>query len=313
MSKKTLIAFLVEIALYVLAALTFYQGFHYFIADVDGFKHILKIGPMFLSCFMVTYLLFAYYYLTHQPNEAKRAKTLKTNGLGFIILSGLLLVLVIVNMILGNYEFGYVTPIFPIDIILIDICTLALGIIITLKKDWVLANIPVICREYSTPRWLIVIMRILGFIYVWIALYFCGALLMAPTYIDLTTPTFGHTIPLYLLMLIASLILFWREFYLAYNKEKEMAKDVVNGVRYAALGITTVLGIVAFVTNLAFEPTYYISHNLQCILPIDYMISLNLGPRLLAFCPMIALWLNFICSLTIMSKTQKKEATEPLS
>ncbi|MBR5750165.1 MAG: hypothetical protein IKX82_00745 [Bacilli bacterium] len=57
MSKKTLIAFLVEIALYIIAGLAFYQGFHYFMADVDGFKHILKVGPMFLSCFMLTYLL----------------------------------------------------------------------------------------------------------------------------------------------------------------------------------------------------------------------------------------------------------------
>ncbi len=313
MSKKTLIAFLVEIALYIIAGLAFYQGFHYFMADVDGFKHILKVGPMFLSCFMLTYLLFAYYYLTHQPNEEKRAKTLKVNGLGFIIGGGLLLVLIIVNLILGNYEFGYNSLIFPVDIILIDVVMLALGILITVKKSWVLEKIPVICKEYSKPKWVVIVGRVLGFIYVWVAEYFLAALLMAPTYIDFGTPTFGHTIPLYILMVFMSLVLFWREFYLAYNKEKEMDKGVVKGITIASLCFATVIGIGVLVTDLLIGHTYYISHNLQCILPIDYMISKNIGPRLLTLCPMIALWFNFIGSKTCMAKANKQKETEPLS
>ncbi|MBR5990379.1 MAG: hypothetical protein IK034_00905 [Bacilli bacterium] len=313
MSKKTLIAFLVEIALYIIAGLAFYQGFHYFMADVDGFKHILKVGPMFLSCFMLTYLLFAYYYLTHQPNEEKRAKTLKVNGLGFIIGGGLLLVLITVNLILGNYEFGYNSLIFPVDIILMDVVMLALGILITVKKAWVLEKIPVICKEYSKPKWVVIVGRVLGFIYVWVAEYFLAALLMAPTYIDVTTSTFGHTIPLYVLMLFMSLVLFWREFYLAYNKEKEMDKGVVKGITIASLCFATVIGIGVLVTDLLIGHTYYISHNLQCILPIDYMISKNIGPRLLTLCPMIALWFNFIESLAMMAKAKKAKETEPLS
>ena len=307
MSKKTLIAFLVEIALYIIAGLAFYQGFHYFMADIDGFKHVLKVGPMFLSCFMLTYLLFAYYFLTHQPNEEKRAKTLKVNGLGFIIGGGLLLVLIIVNLILGNYEFGYNSLIFPVDIILMDVVMLALGILITVKKAWVLEKIPVICREYSKPKWLVIVGRILGFLYVWIAEYFFAALLMAPTYIDFSTPSFGHTIPLYVLMLFMSLVLFWKEFYLAYNKEKEIDKGVAKGITIASLGFATIIGIGVFVTDLLIGHTYYISHNLQCILPIDYMISKNVGPRLLALCPLIALWFNFIVSITMMAKAKQPE------
>ena len=313
MSKKTLIAFLVEIALYIIAGLAFYQGFHYFMADIDGFKHIAKVGPMFLSCFMLTYLLFAYHYLTHQPNEEKRAKTLKVNGMGFMIGGGVLLAAIIINLALGNYEFGYNSLIFPIDIILMDVVMLALGILITVKKDWVLEKIPVICKEYSKPLWLVIVGRILGFIYVWIAEYFFAALLMSPTYIDPSTPSFGHTIPLYILMVFMSLVLFWREFYLAYNKEKEMNADVVKGISIASLCFATVVGLGVLITDLLIGHTYYISHNLQCILPIDYMISKNIGPRLLTLCPLIAVWFNFIVTLTIMSKKEKKEETEPLS
>ena len=313
MSKKTLIAFLVEIALYIIAGLAFYQGFHYFMADVDGFKHILKVGPMFLSCFMLTYLLFAYYYLTHQPNEEKRAKTLRFNGFGFIVLGGLLLVLIVVNIALGNYEFGYNSLIFPVDLILIDVVMVAIGVLITLKKAWILEKIPVICREYSKPKWVVIVGRTLGFIYVWVAEYFLAALLMAPTYIDVTTPTFGHTVPLYVLMVFMSLILFWHEFYLAWNKEKEMKQDVVLAIRIIGLCFATTIGLAVLVIDIAIGHTYYISHNLQCILPIDYMISKNIGPRLLTLCPMIALWFNFVASTTCIAKSNKPKETEPLS
>ncbi len=313
MSKKTLIAFLVEIALYIIAGLAFYQGFHYFMADVDGFKHILKVGPMFLSCFMLTYLLFAYYYLIHQPNEEKRAKTLKVNGFGFMIGGGLLLVLIIVNIILGNYEFGYNSLIFPVDIILMDVLMVALGVLITIKKAWILEKIPVICREYSKPKWVTIVGRILGFVYVWIAEYFFAALLMAPTYIDFTTPTFGHTIPLYVMMVFSSLVLFWHEFYLAYTKEKEMPYEALVAVRTIMLCFSTIIGIAVLLMDFALGHTYYISQNLQCILPIDYMISKNIGPRLLALCPMIAMWFNFIVSITVMAKAKESKETEPLS
>ncbi|MBR5750647.1 MAG: hypothetical protein IKX82_03260, partial [Bacilli bacterium] len=232
---------------------------------------------------------------------------------GFIIGGGLLLVLITVNLILGNYEFGYNSLIFPVDIILMDVVMLALGILITVKKAWVLEKIPVICKEYSKPKWVVIVGRVLGFIYVWVAEYFLAALLMAPTYIDVTTSTFGHTIPLYVLMLFMSLVLFWREFYLAYNKEKEMDKGVVKGITIASLCFATVIGIGVLVTDLLIGHTYYISHNLQCILPIDYMISKNIGPRLLTLCPMIALWFNFIESLAMMAKAKKAKETEPLS
>ena len=42
MSKKKYIAFIIEMVLFIIASLAFYGGFHYFMADVDGFKHILK-------------------------------------------------------------------------------------------------------------------------------------------------------------------------------------------------------------------------------------------------------------------------------
>ena len=103
MSKKKYIAFIIEMVLFIIASLAFYQGFHYWMADIDGFKRIFKVCPMYLTYFLVTYVLFAYYFLTHQPNEEKRAKTLKVNGFGLSIGGGLVLVLVIVNMILGNY------------------------------------------------------------------------------------------------------------------------------------------------------------------------------------------------------------------
>ena len=67
------------------------------------------------------------------------------------------------------------------------------------------------------------------------------------------------------------------------------------------------------VIDLAIGHTYYLSHNLQCILPIDYMISKNIGPRLLTLCPMIALWFNFIVSTTCIAKSNKPKETEPLS
>ncbi|MBR4275057.1 MAG: hypothetical protein IKQ34_03515, partial [Bacilli bacterium] len=214
MSKKKYIAFIVEMALFIIASLAFYQGFHYWMADIDGFKRIFKVCPMYLTYFLVTYVLFAYYFLTHQPNEEKRAKTLKVNGFGLTIGGGLVLVLVIVNMILGNYEFGNVSLIFPVDLIIIDVLVAAVGVFTIIKKSWILEKMPVICKEYSKPKWLTVLSRILAFLYVWIAEYFLGALLMCPTYIDFSAPAFGWTIPLYLLMILMSVVLFWHEYYL---------------------------------------------------------------------------------------------------
>lgn len=310
-SKSKYVAFIIEMALYLIASLAFYGGFHYFMADVDGFKHILKVGPMFLTYFMVTYLLFAYYFLTHQPNEEKRAKTLKVNGFGLAIGGGLLFVLVVVNLLLGNYEFGYVSLIFPLDLIFINVLIAAIGVFVILEKSWVLEKTPVICKGYSKPKWLVVLSRVLAFLYVWIAEYFLGALLMCPTYIDFSAPSFGWTIPLYLLMLAMTAILFWREYYLVREAAgKPIPKTNFEVTRTILLGFVSTLGLYVLIADFFLgEATYYVSHNLQCILPIDYMISLNLGPRLLSLCPIIALWFNFIVSMTLM----KKKAEEPLS
>ena len=311
MSKKKYIAFIIEMVLFIIASLAFYQGFHYWMADIDGFKRIFKVCPMYLTYFLVTYVLFAYYFLTHQPNEEKRAKTLKVNGFGLTISGGLVLVLVIVNMILGNYEFGNVSLIFPVDLIIIDVLVAAVGVFTIIKKSWILEKMPVICKEYSKPKWLTVLSRILAFLYVWIAEYFLGALLMCPTYIDFSAPAFGWTIPLYLLMILMSVVLFWHEYYLVRESAGQpIPKKNENITKIVLLSFATVVGLFVVVSDLFLgEATYYVSHNLQCILPIDYMISLNLGPRLLALCPLIALWFNFIMSMTLM----KKKAAEPLS
>lgn len=311
MSKKKYIAFIIEMVLFIIASLAFYQGFHYWMADIDGFKRIFKVCPMYLTYFLVTYVLFAYYFLTHQPNEEKRAKTLKVNGFGLAIGGGLVLVLVIVNMILGNYEFGNVSLIFPVDLIIIDVLVAAVGIFAIIKKSWILEKMPVICKEYSKPKWLTVLSRILAFLYVWIAEYFLGALLMCPTYIDFSAPAFGWTIPLYLLMILMSVVLFWHEYYLVRESAGQpIPKKNENITKIVLLSFATVVGLFVVVSDLFLgETTYYVSHNLQCILPIDYMVSLNLGPRLLALCPLIALWFNFIMSMTLM----KKKVAEPLS
>ena len=134
---------------------------------------------------------------------------------------------------------------------------------------------------------------------------------MCPTYIDFSAPAFGWTIPLYLLMILMSVVLFWREYYLVREAaDQPIPKKNENITKIVLLSFATVVGLFVVVSDLFLgETTDYVSHNLQCILPIDYMISLNLGPRLLALCPLIALWFNFIVSMTIM----KKKVAEPLS
>ena len=307
-SLKPSVAFIIEIALYVLAALSFFQGFHLFMADIATFRQIFKVAPMFLSYFMMTYLLFAYYFLTHQADEKKRAKALKGNAFGFIIAGGLLFILLIVNMILGHYEFGYTSLIFPIDVILIDVVIIALGVTILLKKEWILEKIPLICRGYQKPTCLTVLSRILGFIYVWIAEYFFAALLLVGNYIDFSTPTFGHTIPLYLLMIVGNAILLCHELYLFFSREKDLPKKPIDIARYICLGAVTLLSVYVLIADMTFTG-YYVSDNLQGIFPIDFFSSLNVSPRLLAIAPLLALWFNFIMSITVM----KKKETEPLS
>ena len=311
-SLKPIAAFIIEIVLYVLAALSFFQGFHLFMADIATFRQIFKVAPMFLSYFMVTYLLFAYYFLTHQADEKKRAKGLKGNGFGFIIAGGLILILLIINLILGHYEFGYVSFLFPIDVILIDVVMIGLGIFILLKKEWILEKIPLICRGYQKPTWLTVLSRILGFIYVWIEEYFLAALLLVGNYIDFTTPTFGHTVPLYLLMIVGNAILLCHELYLFLSREKDLPKKGINMARYISLGVVTILSLYVLIADMTFTG-YYVSDNLQGIFPIDFFSSLNVSPRLLAIGPLLAMWLNFIFSLAIMSKKEDKKEAEPLS
>ena len=98
-----------------------------------------------------------------QPKQPKQKKKLKIIPLGGLLEIGK-------NM--TAIEYGN-------DLIIIDVLVAAVGVFTIIKKSWILEKMPVICKEYSKPKWLTVLSRILAFLYVWIAEYFLGALLMS--------------------------------------------------------------------------------------------------------------------------------------
>lgn len=303
-NRRMFIAFLAEALLFVLAAIAFFQGFQILCTDLYDFTHVLMVWPMFLSYSVISYWLFSYHSLMHQPNKAKRGKILFGNAIGFITVGAILAVLVIINIANGNYVLGWINGMFPIDLILINVVTISLGALMLFKKEWIIEHTPALLKDYQAPKAVIILGAIFTGIYVLIQEYLFGGYILSGTFLDTTAKGFGESIPLLTLCLLGAILLAYREIVLFRHNGKRLERKtrlIAGCILLALVGFNAI-----YVLILNFTPaSQYIALNLQGFFVLDYIASLNLAPYLVSIPPLIVIVLMAV-RFFIGSKSDKK-------
>lgn len=299
--KQMLIALLIEVAIYIVASLCFFQGFQILCTDLYDFSHVLMVMPMFLSYTVPTYWLFAFHALLREPKEETRNKLFFGNAIGLIATGAILTVLVFVNIFMGNYVMGWVNAIFPIDMILIDIITIGFGLLFLLKKDLVSKIIPGLENDSKMPKALKIIGIILGGLYVVIQEYLFGGWLHAGEFIDNIRTLFR---PILLSCFLGSFIMLLNEI-IVMKKNGKGIKPLTIYILCGIFGLLTILSG-AFVIATNFTPdSNYIALNFQWFFVLDYIASLNLAPYLTSILPMVAC-LIYAADIVVSKKSDKK-------
>mgnify|MGYP003294184153 CR=1 FL=1 len=285
-NRRMLIAFLAEVALFVLSSIAFFQGFQILCTDLYDFTHVLMVWPMFLTYSVISYWLFSYHSLLHQPNKDKRGKMLFVNAIIFIALGVIFETLVIVNIANGSYVMGWINKMFPVDLILINLVTIGLGVFSLLKKEWIADHTPALLKDYEASKPLKIAGSILWGIYALIQEYLFGGYILSGTFLDANHKGFGEAIPLLTLCLLGAVLMCYREIVLFRHNGKRLSKKTRLIAGSILLGF--VFANALYVLILNFTPaSQYIALNLQGFFVLDYIASLNLAPYLTSIPPLI--------------------------
>lgn len=285
-NRRMFIAFLAEVALFAIASIAFFQGFQILCTDLYDFSHMLMVIPMFLSYSVLSYWLFSYHSLLHQPNKAKRGRLLFGNSIGFMAIGVILTVLVIINIAIGNYVLGWINKMFPVDLILIDVMTIGLGLLMLFKKEWIIEHTPALLKDYQASKPLMIAGAIFTGIYALIQEYLFGGYILSGTFLDTNAKGFGEAIPLLTLCLLGAVLLAYREIVLFRHNGKRLERKtrlIAGSILLGLVGFNAI-----FVLILNFTPaSQYIALNLQGFFVLDYIASLNLAPYLVSIPPLI--------------------------
>lgn len=285
-NRRMLIAFLAEVALFVLSSIAFFQGFQILCTDLYDFTHVLMVWPMFLTYSVISYWLFSYHSLLHQTNKEKRNKMLFVNAIIFIALGVIFEALVIVNIANGNYVMGWINKMFPVDLILINLATIGLGVFSLLKKEWIADHTPALLKDYEASKPLMITGSILWGIYALIQEYLFGGYILSGTFLDSNAKGFGEAIPLLTLCLLGAVLMCYREIVLFRHNGKRLGKKTRLIAGSILLGLVFVNALIVLILN--FTPaSQYIALNLQGFFVLDYIASLNLAPYLTSVPPLI--------------------------
>ena len=278
MKKSTSICLkIIEIILFVFAAIFFFKGFSYFSSDLQDFSHQWRLLPIEISYTLPVYWLFLVHLLIYPESQSKLHQTLFING---IVLSTMALIGLIVTSIylgVGVFTFGdkIFSSIFPIEIFVLYSLSLLFGLYLILldKKPNLLE-----CNEfypYEGKRIHKVFASIFRPFITLITLYFFGALLDGLFMGYLNSSSINYCF-IYILIIYCPLSLLYYELIVRNKGEINISFSKKTNIVIASihLGAVSILSVLAY-SFLVVNP-YYVIENFQMWLPLDFMGSLEL-------------------------------------
>lgn len=282
MEKKALK--IIETVYYFLAALVTFLFVNLLTSEASSkFQNLRKTLPFLLFLALAVYLLFILHFFAHPVNEEKRIRSASVNGAILVCLSFLVILLITIFKLNGTYTSlveGGLTPLFPLDAYLGSFLLLFAGTFIyysaqRLKKH----PRPIV---YNPHEWKGKGQKVLTSIsrplFALVALYFMGAFLLSPFLINWGS---GHTFGLIAFMALMGLpsammgVYEWN--YLDKEPLPQRQRLYKNSV------IMTLLSLVLALTYWlvqALDPLFLIE-GAASLLPLDFLLSIKLGPYLL--------------------------------
>jgi hypothetical protein len=288
MSKKSLLKY-EETLLFLFASVAFFYGWYILASDFQDFSHLDKITPSILAFWLPTYVLVVVHLILHPLSFEKLRQTYKINGiaLGLIGAGGSLWVaiLVLINVYHGLFQ-GFITPLFPFDILLIYLAVFFLGAYLA-HHGYKIKKTPDLIFAKAEPRWAKKIIRsLVRPLYLFLALYNFGAFLAGFGFANYGSPTFGYTIPFYLLMFLEGGLFLLDELVIRSSGYAILKKKTKKIIAWSAFGFISVLVLLSFLFFLI-EPDYLIE-NAIAYYPLDFMGGYNLAPFITVVPPLLA-------------------------
>lgn len=275
-----------ESVFYFYSAICFFYFINVFSADFQDFSHTVKMFPVYISLLLPVYLLFITHLALYPQSEKKLVLTYRVNGIvfsGLSLFGAIMLIVYATNGTYNGFLQGGITSLFPLDMIILNfVFALAGGYLVYLsfKKK---PEGPYFPSRHGTARK--IFSSIFRPLLVLFAIYHLGSFIFGLYDANYGGTYEGYMIPLYILMLVPSLMLGFYEW--GYkdggtfqNEEKRTA------LSWSLFGSTLLLSVL-MVVFLVIEPDYILEEAIA-FYPLDFMGSYNIAPIILSLPALIA-------------------------
>jgi hypothetical protein len=302
--SKRLILKITESLLYVVAALAFFYCFYVFAADLQDFSHLFKMLPFYIAFLLPIHLLIALHLLLYPTNFKRLKLTYIANGavIGFFAFVSLLMSVIYLGT--GTYSAGtngYVTPLFPWDVVLLDFFYLAIAaFLITKGCKLAETNSDLFFFPYSHSKTRKILGSIFRPLYVLISLYFSGAFLFSLGIANYGGGEGWAMASAELLMVFLGAQSAFYEW--GYKDRKSLQKS--KKMSLIALNVSLVL-VLYFVISLIVAPDFLIEEATN-LFPVDFMGSYKIAPYLLVVPSLVAPLTAFLFTLVGQKKPVSK-------
>ena len=283
MKTKTLFL-ITNLLLFFFAGIsTFFFVMVLFTDAINNFRMVLAYLPLYLTLILPIYALIAVNRIAKVESDNLKLRKMKINALVFGSISAFALIYGFINVFVsfgGNFLSGGPSKYFPLSFLVLDFlfALIAVYILFIFRSEK--------CEKEAAPQIgaLKNVGGVLKTIFLLFALYFLGTFAFGFYSFDLSLEHVGGTLPVYLLMILPSLMIVANEIvkgYVLFEKQK-FARFILG---LSGLGLTLVLGVWMFIYMNA-KPNFVVDA-LTASFPLDFAISINLGPILVLILSLI--------------------------
>ena len=303
--KKKAFLNLVEIVLYLFAAFSFF-GFAYVGLDMVSsvFASGYRTVPAFFAYFLPTLSLIINHRITHAKSIESEKKHAKIDGYILLGISFYIILLDIVYFALNEYYAlveGTVTPLYPLDTILLALLGGRYGIYLLLKSKSQIKEVSFLYYPNNgtkLERFLSFLLKGIGLGF---SLYMVGGLLWGLDFAYWDNPNFYHMIPLFILMIVIALLLGYDIYFESYPIKEFSLKT--KRIILVCLSALTLIGIVWTTITFITFPDVIVKVG-QPYFRVDIIGNLNIAPYALTIPP--ALYCVYLWSLPLLERTTNK-------
>jgi hypothetical protein len=291
-----------EALLYILAALCLFAAVNTGASAVGyGMENLLHKVPYLISLFSTIALLFVYHLVYRQRNPKKKATIAFVNGTILAIVSFLTFLLDIFfysRKIYTGVLMNGPTFLFPLDGTILSFLLFGIGGFFICRSFRYAKEIPAPSSLPTQQKGWRIAFSILVPVFTLIGLYFFGGFLLGVTTWCLTPYLWG-ILCFYLLMLLPAVMSFFYEFIYAPCEDPVRRKKFLKIGSLVFLNIVAVLVILLLICLCLYPNT--LIDGAAPLLPIDLMMSLNIGPLLLILADVLA---PILAMLTFLVKAK---------